>query len=110
MNAPDKELNWPTLASSTWPGKVEWTSVTLAGLETEVSATLSMSGGHSAAAVSLVCALFTFSPTRQDIPFLSPAMMPSATQVGQICFTRRENGWLLPCYVYYIFVNEWIGS
>lgn len=85
MNAPDKELNWPTLVSSTWPGKAEWTSVTLAGWETEVFATLSMSGGHSAVAVSLVCALYTFSPTRRDIPSLSRAMMPSATQVGQIC-------------------------
>lgn len=83
MNAPDKELNWPTLVSYTWPGKVEWTSAMLAGLETEVSATLSMSGGHSVVAVSLVCALFTSSPTRRGILYLSPATMPSATQVGQ---------------------------
>lgn len=80
-HAPIRELNWPQLVSSTWPGRVGWTSVTPAGWETEASVTQSMFVGHSVEGVCWGCELFTSIQTRQDTHFLSPAMTPSATQV-----------------------------
>lgn len=81
-HALNRELSWPTRVSSTWPGRVGWMSVTPAGWETGVSATPSTFVGHSVEGVFLGCELFTSTRTRRDTHFLSPAMMPSATQVG----------------------------
>lgn len=77
-----KELSWPQLVSSTWPGRVGWMSVTLAGWETGASATPSTFVDHSVEGVCWGCELFTSTQTRRDTHFLNPATTPSATQVG----------------------------
>lgn len=78
----NRELSWPTPVTSTWPGRVGWMCATLAGWETGVSGTPSTFVGHNVEGVFLGCELFTSTQTRQDTHFLSPATMPSATQVG----------------------------
>lgn len=78
----NEELSWPTLVSSTWPGREAWTSATPAGWETGASAIPSTSAGPSAEEVFWGCELFTCTQTRLGTHFLSLGMMPSATQVG----------------------------